>query len=207
MKKIIPFLIISSFLLGACGAVGSPAVDAPPTTSPEDIYATANALAVEMMAETQAAMPTNTLIPPTNTPPSPPTATLFVPTIVLTPTEIVLPTATSASSSAPSCMDKQLTSWPGESAILTVTNNVSDTTANVFLCITTDKEDLGFINIPVGTSGSATVPLGCYSATAWVTGSKNFNATTTFCINRPSKMQLVIEKNQIYYRSGCAPNC
>jgi len=81
MKRLIPFLLIISFLLSACGASSS-SKNATPTISVEDIYATANAINYDILTKTQAAMPTDTLVPPTDVPPPSPTAILAVaPTI------------------------------------------------------------------------------------------------------------------------------
>ncbi len=87
LRKLIPILAIFSIILVACGT------PAEPTLSPEQVSGTAIAMASTMIAQTQAAIPTNTPIPPTDTPsPTPlPTFTLEpLPTI-----EVVQPTATS----------------------------------------------------------------------------------------------------------------
>lgn len=87
LRKIILMLAMIAVLLTACGT------PAEPTLSPEQVSGTAISMASTMIAETQAAIPTNTPIPPTETPsPTPlPTFTLeALPTI-----ELILPTATS----------------------------------------------------------------------------------------------------------------
>jgi len=92
IKKTIFVLAILALLLTACGQ------QAEPTMSPEQVQQTAAAAAWTMVAQTQAAIPTNTPIPPTDTPsPTPlPTFTpLPLPTIeVATP----VPTAKPAGS-------------------------------------------------------------------------------------------------------------
>ena len=208
MKRLLSLLLLSSFLLSACGAFGATsAEDATPTYSTEDIRATADAMVYDMLTQTQAAMPTNTIIPPTNTPlPPQPTATFTtVPTLpaeTASPTAVLVPTSDTVS-----CSDKYLSGWTGDSVSLTVTNNVKGTEGSVYLCITTAAGEVGWLSIPVGKSGSASVPLGDYSATAWVTGKKDFNATTTFQLKNTASVQLVIENNSIILRAGCAPNC
>ncbi len=238
MKRIIPLMLIAAFLLSACGALEQTAgeivnSDATATISPEEIRATADAMVYDMLTQTQAAMPvlpTNTLLPqptatlaalePTSAEPAAaaegeasPTVALATQSAVETPTATLMPT-TAPAAAGNSCMDNQFASgeWTGGSAPLSVTNNVRGTTANVFLCIQTEYDGLGWINIyaPSG-SGSATVPYGCYTATAWVhddKNTKNFNAVTTFCISQDSAVQLVIEENrQLYFKAGCAPGC
>lgn len=88
LRKIIPIMAVVAILLTACGT------PAEPTLSPEQVSGTAISMASTMIAETQAAIPTNTPIPPTET--ASPTA---LPTFTLEPLpaiEIASPTATSA---------------------------------------------------------------------------------------------------------------
>ena len=73
------WIMAIAMIVGAC----SPAASAEPTISAEDIQSTAVAAAFTIVAETQAAIPTNTPIPPTDTP---------VPTPLPTDTPIPLPT-------------------------------------------------------------------------------------------------------------------
>jgi hypothetical protein len=221
MKRLIPTILILSILLSGCGALGAaPAADATATISPEEIRATADAMVYDMLTQTAAAMPTE--VPPTNTP-VPPAAT---PTITLVPTlsildgsptvsaiatsttaGFVIPTSTKASSSTYPCTEKPLTDWTGDSVQLSVSNYVKDSTANVFLCITTPYGEAGYISVPVVNVSSVQVPYGLYTATAWVDGKKDFNATTGFEIKSPGNVQIVIENGQIFFRAGCAPGC
>lgn len=86
LRKPILLLAVLAVLLTACGAQGTP------TLSPEESSGTAVAMASTIIAQTQAAIPTNTPVPPTETAsPTPlPTFTLEpLPTI-----EIASPTNT-----------------------------------------------------------------------------------------------------------------
>ena len=92
MKKLIIIMLASIFLLSACGP------DPEPTMSAEDVQGTAVAAAWTMVAETQAAIPTSTPIPPTETLPPTPIPTNTIPPLELpTQTPFVQPTATTAS--------------------------------------------------------------------------------------------------------------
>ena len=216
MKRFVPIILALSLFLSSCGALGAAApAETTPTLSVEEIRATADILAYIMLTQTAAAMPTNTNtpVPPTETPIPEPTATAtLIPAVVedTSPTPEataiveVVPTSTTASTSAFPCTEKPLTGWDGESVNIRVTNNVSGTTANVFLCIVTG-DDAGYISIPAG--GSAQVPYGYFTATAWVTGEKNFNATIGFEVKTFDSLQIVIEDGRIYLRAGCYPNC
>jgi hypothetical protein len=96
LKKIIPILLALTVLLTACGT------PAAPTMSPADVQGTAVSAAWTMVAATQAAIPTNTPLPPTEVPsPTPlPTFTLE-PLLIPTLPQLVLPTATTAAASDP----------------------------------------------------------------------------------------------------------
>ena len=221
MKRLIPFILILSIALSGCSALGldTVAVDATATISAEEIRATADVMVYDMLTQTQAAMPTNTMIPPTNTPLPAATATItLVPTLVIgdvaTATgavvapAVVIPTNTKAlSTSLYPCTEKPLLEWTGESVQLSVSNNVKNSTANVFLCITTPYGEAGYINVPVLKSNTVQVPYGVFTATAWVDGKRDFNATTGFAIKSSANVQLVIEEGKLFFRSGCAPDC
>lgn len=86
LRKIIPLMAVLAILLSACGAQGTP------TLSPEDVQGTAIGMASTMVALTQAAIPTNTPIPPTETP-SPTPLPTFTPEPLPT-IEVIQPTAT-----------------------------------------------------------------------------------------------------------------
>ncbi|MFN8433816.1 MAG: hypothetical protein U0V18_07340 [Anaerolineales bacterium] len=93
IKKIIPTLALFAVLLAACG--GQPAE---PTLSSEQVQGTAISAAFTMVAETQAAIPTSTPVPPTETP-SPTPLPTFTPLPLPTQAPIEFPTATTAASS------------------------------------------------------------------------------------------------------------
>lgn len=94
-KKIIPVLTLLSLLLAACGQ------QAEPTLSPEEVSGTAIAAAWTIVAQTQAAIPTNTPVPPTETP-SPTPLPTFTPEPLPT-IDIALPTATATSQAQGKC--------------------------------------------------------------------------------------------------------
>ena len=94
IKKIIPTLALLAVILTACG--GQPAE---PTLSPEQVQGTAISAALTMVAMTQAAIPTNTPLPPTEAPTFTPLPT-FTPFPSPTPDFALLPTATQAAASS-----------------------------------------------------------------------------------------------------------
>ena len=93
IKKIIPILALAAVLVTACGG------QAEPTLSAEQIQGTAVAAAFTMVAQTQAAIPTNTPLPPTETA-SPTPLPTFTLAPSATPDFALLPTATQAAASS-----------------------------------------------------------------------------------------------------------
>lgn len=94
MKKLMPILVLAAVLFSACGGQA-----AEPTLSPEQVQGTAISAAFTMVAQTQAAVPTNTLPPPTDTPAPTPLPT-FTPLSSPTTDFVLLPTATQAAASS-----------------------------------------------------------------------------------------------------------
>jgi hypothetical protein len=96
MKNLLIIILAGVFLVSACGPKPEP------TMSAEEVQGTAVAAAWTMVAETQAAIPTATPIPPTEIPsPTPvvPTNTVAPLVIPTQPLAVVQPSPTTASSS------------------------------------------------------------------------------------------------------------
>jgi hypothetical protein len=91
-KKIIPTLALFAVFVAACGGQTAP------TLSPEEVQGTAVSAALTMVASTQAAIPTNTPLPPTEVP-SPTALPTFTALPSPTPDFALLPTATQAAAS------------------------------------------------------------------------------------------------------------
>ena len=208
MKYFWIIFAIFSLALAAC----SPAPE--PTMSVAEVQGTAMAAAMTMVAETQAAIPTATPIPPTATP----TATSFltptntvVPLSLASPTQAisVLPTNTTAPSTGSNdpCL-QPLTSWEGESAQLTVRNNTNPKGSIILaLGFTTNTGQCGIISASFSNSATLTVPIGSFWASAFVTGKKDFKVFGGDVITRPGNYSLWIENESIILKAGCAPNC
>jgi len=211
MKRFWMILAITALLLTACGA------EPEPTMSPADVQSTAMAAAMTMVAETQAAAPTATT-PPTQEPTATPPPTNTVPPLILeTPTQGqgtqavgVLPTNTStqASSGSGDPCNKPLTSWGGESAQLTLRNNTKPKgTVTASLYFTTSFGDCGYISARFDNSTTLTVPVGTFSAGAFVDGPKDFKIFGGGTITRSANYSLWFENETIILKAGCAPNC
>ena len=210
MKHIWILFAVAALVLTACGP------EPEPTMSPADVQGTAMAAAMTMVAETQAAIPTATPLPPTE----PPTATPL-PTNTVLPFSITTPTATivqavnafptntpiPASGSNDPC-NQPLTSWGGESAQLSLRNNTKPKgMVTLSLYFTTSFGDCGYLSARFDGTTTMTVPIGTFSAGAFVDGKKDFKVFGGGEITRPANYSLWIENETIILKAGCAPNC
>lgn len=216
MKRITSVIIvILSLLISSCGS------SATPTVNPADIQTTAVAAAATSIAQTQAAIPTATLEPPTETP----TATLAptdtampLPTLdtsLVTPTldslaalPTLVPTFTPISSQSSNSNGDQcnqpLTKWEGPTATMTVDNETKPK-GNIVLSlyVVSDLGQCGYIYI---TSGGASGPVGQYSAGAFVDGKKSFKVFGGFRLTEGA-WHIVVRNNNIVALGSCYPHC
>jgi hypothetical protein len=202
-KHIGASMAILSLLIGACGAQPTE-----PVVSAEDIQITAMAAAFTIVAETQAAIPTNTQVPPTETlipTPLPTDTPIPSPTIdPLLPTETLALSLTPQSEASTDPCNQPLTSWQGDSAKLSIAYNYKpqgkDDNVIVSLWVMTDLGECGYLY------DLSTGPIGQYSAAAYIDGAKDFKVFGGFRIS-PGSWKLVISNDSIVAQSGCYPNC
>jgi hypothetical protein len=198
-KRVLILIAITALILGACGP------EPEPTMSPEQVQGTAMAVAQTMVAETQAAFPTATPIPPTETasPTLPPSQTpTFLSPLILD----AIPTNTVASTSGDPC-NQPLTQWDGESARLILRNNTKPKgLVTLSLYFTADAGQCGYIGAQFSNTTMLTVPTGVFSAGAFVDGKKSFKVFGGGRITSGS-WSLWIENESIILRAGCAPDC
>ncbi|MGE5775891.1 MAG: hypothetical protein ACM33V_06700 [Chloroflexota bacterium] len=193
MKHFSTFVIITvvALVVSACGA--EPAA---PTLSSADIAGTAQAAALTMIAQTQAAIPTNTPPPPTETasPTLPATNTpLPLPTQDLS---IPLPTDTKAPSGDP-CDTRQLAPKKGKSTIIRIWNSTkTPVTVSIYLNETKGHGECGYRSYNLAKNADVVITdlvYGCYNLWAWNTSGKpNFNSGGYGCINNPDKWTFII---------------
>jgi hypothetical protein len=173
-KSLLTTIAVLVLLLSACG------VKAPPTVDPAFVQASAVAAANTMLAMTQAAMPTETLVPPTDTPTDTPQPAPVLPPL---PTNPVLsipvlpsPTAVTSSSSGGECSGPIVAS-KGESLATVFINNKTNVLLQVSLYLAKNSwGDCGYWYSPAGIAphSSATAVLpdsnSCYHVTAFTLG-------------------------------------
>lgn len=196
-------MTILSLLISSCGAQPTE-----PGVSAEDIQTTAIAAAFTIVAETHAAISTNTPLPPTETAsPTPLPTETPIPSPTVDPllvTETLIPSLTPQSAASADPCNQPLTSWQGDSASLAIAYNYKpqgkDDNVIVSLWVMTDLGECGFLY------DLSTGPIGQYSASAFVDGAKDFKVFGGFRIS-PGSWKIVINNDSIVAQSGCYPNC
>ena len=210
-RNILILGVIFLLLVSAC------APGAAPTANPVDIQNTAAAAAQTMVAETQAALPTATTIPPTDSPsPTAPPAntpiplpTSGTPGLVSTPTGLpTLPAAqaqpTSNSGDSQGICNQALTSWQGPTANFAIANQTKPQgTIVLSMYVETEFGQCGYLVI---TGDSFSGPVGQYSAGAFITGKQNFKAFGSFRITA-GNWKVVVKNDSIDALGGCFPDC
>ena len=202
MKRVWIIIAIIALVLTAC------APKAEPTMSPADVQGTAMAAAMTMVAETQAAIPTATSIPPTAIPSATPFPTntlpaLAQPSLLGVPTTtqlfVVQPTNTKVTSAATSNLCNQpLMGWQGESATMFIKNATKPKgLVTLSLYFTTELGECGYIGTQFDSSTTIKVPMGIFSAGAFVDGKTDFKVFGGGEINRIANYTLWIENERI----------
>jgi hypothetical protein len=203
----VAFILLAS----ACAPQGTP------TPNPVDIQHTAEAAALTLVAETQAAVPTATSVPPTNppSPTSPPTSTPIPLPTSETPGALPpnAPTFTQAAPQARPTSDsgggenncnQPLTSWQGPTANFSIANQTKpEGTIVLSMYVVTELNQCGYLII---TGDSFSGPIGQYSAGAFITGKQNLKAFGSFRITE-GNWAIVVKNDSIEARGGCYPNC
>jgi len=193
--KTLSTIIITAIFISSCGA------EATPTISPVDVQNTAVAGAFTMVAETQAAIPTATPLPPTETP----TQTL-VPTNtpLASPTLEVAFTPTAASNAGGDPCNAPLGSTSGPQTRIRIANETGQPIGVWFYLTKTSFGECGYASIPPINKGGdyfLAIAQGCYAAGAWTTGDKKFtidNVRYPLCANNTDKWTLHITRDEIY---------
>lgn len=195
MKKILILALATSFLVGACGP------EPEPTLSVADVQATALAAAQTMIAETQAAIPTATPIPPTET---------ASPTLPATNTPVLLPTLELPTNLPPAqptaadiCNDPKhlIPGVDGPKTRYQIINENNVLVNGSLYLSKTPHGECGYRGFSVPKNGSIVLelPLGCYSAWAWSTDPKKpINvAGYGLCANNTDKWIIKITSSRI----------
>lgn len=208
MKRlsILTVLIVATLIVSACGA--TPAV---PTMSAVDVQNTAVAAAMTMIGETQAAIPTDTPLPPTEVPsqtPLPTDTAIPLPTLNVTLTSTIAPVSTTSSSSGGGgtdpCATRVLAPKQGRSTIIRVDNTTGvKVTVSLYLNETASHGECGYRSFELGKNNDIVfddLVQGCYNLWAWGNDSKTtVNVGGSGCINNSDKWTFEIRENLIKF--------
>ncbi len=181
-------LMILTMVMAACGATPTE-----PTMSAEDIQATAVSAAFTIVAETQAAIPTNTPVPPTDTPvPTPVITDTPVPSptleaILVIPTFTSVPTTVSNSSGGDPCNKPLSGNVSGHETKIRLQNETKgDLVISLYLNLTAFGE-CGYRGYNLGPKESTIITdlsTGCYNVSVFVTQpNKSTKSFGYGCIN------------------------
>jgi hypothetical protein len=200
-QNVLTLSVVLVLLVSACTA------QAAATVNPLDVQHTAEAAAFTKVAQTEEAMPTSTLKPPTET--STPTipATL-TPNVTFTANPL-LPTATglstvvsvNTSAATEANCNKPLTTWQGPTARFTIVNETRPKgTIVLSLYVVTELGECGYLT---DLSGG---PAGLYSAGAFVDGKRDFRVFGGFRI-RDGSYKITVRNDKILALGSCYPGC
>ena len=198
--QIASLIMAAAMVINACGPKAAEA----PTINAEEIQSTAVAAALTIVAETQAAIPTNTPLPPTDVPTStllPTDTPIPSPTIDPNlPTATSIPTQTAVGGGDP-CNAPLPGSISGKDTTIRLVNNTKgDLIVSLYLNITPFGE-CGYRGYNIGPQDSTLVtdlPQGCYNVSVFVNGPKNNTKAFGYgCINNPDKWTFFIDAEKV----------
>ena len=200
-------VVVIAMLISACGA---PA--ATPTINAVDVQNTAAAAAFTMVAQTQAAIPTNTPVPPTDTPtqtPLPTDTPLPLPTSALATSAVLSsPTTAPASSNSNSggdpCATRVLSHPEGKETTIRIVNTTKlGVTVSLYLNETASKGACGYRGFTLAKNDDIVytdLVQGCYNLWAWSENAKGkFTSSGYGCINNSDKWTFEVRENTIKF--------
>ena len=200
---------VIALLISACGAPPAPTMQA------VDVQHTAEAAAFTMVAQTQAAIPTNTPIPPTDTPsqtplptntplPLPTSATLATVSAVAAAPATVPVSTTAGNSGADPCLTRVLSDPPGKETTIRVVNTTKlAVLVSMYLNETASKGACGYRSFNLAKNNDIVftdLVQGCYNLWAWSENAKGkFYSSGGGCINNSDKWTFEIRESNIKF--------
>jgi hypothetical protein len=205
MKRLSIFtvIVLTTLIASACGAEPPP-----PTMNAVDVQNTAVAAALTMVAETQAAIPTNTPLPPTETPtetPLPTDTPLPLPTLNVTLTSTTAPVVSSnTNTGVDPCATRVLSPKKGRETVIRVVNATNVTiTVSMYLNETASHGECGYRGFTLSKNNDIVytdLVQGCYNLWAWSDDSKGkFRSSGYGCINNPDKWTFEVRADNIKF--------
>lgn len=192
-----------AILISAC----SPEVV--PTMNAVDVQSTAVAAAFTLVAQTQAAIPTATPLPPTELPtetPLPTNTPAALPSLEVTATTASLGSGAPAGGAATvdPCSTRVLSAPKGRETIIRIANlTKAPVTVSLYLDETAGQGECGYRAYNLSKSSDVVISdlvQGCYYLWAWSTDPKiAVNSSGSGCINNPDKWTFEISANSIKF--------
>jgi len=192
-------IFIVATLISACGSEVTPTINA------VDVQNTAVAAAFTLVAETQAAIPTATPLPPTEIPtqtPLPTNTPLILPTSAALATFTPVAVSTTSGGGDP-CLTRILSWSPkGRPATIRLVNTTrSSITVSVYLNETPDHFECGYRVYNIASRGDVIISdlvQGCYNVWAFNNDQKTpVNAFGSGCINNSDKWTFEIYQDSV----------
>ena len=203
MNRLFTFtlIIVATLLVSACGAPAAPTINA------ADVQRTAEAAAFTMVAETLAAAPTETPLPPTETPTQTAVATDTPLPSPTSPTLAVTFTSTSApvSNATGDPCNRTLAASPrGKETVIRIVNTTRVLVkVSLYLSETAAHGECGYRGYELSRNNDVVITdlvQGCYSLLAWSDDPKEkFSSSGGGCINNPDKWTFEISPSQIKF--------
>ena len=191
-------LIIFATFVGACGAEPPPA-----TMAALDVQNTAVAGAFTMVAQTEAAIPTATPLPPTETPTQTPLPTNTALALPQTQVATFTPAAAATTAGGDPCLTRILSESPkGQPAKIRIVNTTKvAVTVSVYLNETADHFECGYRVYNISARGDLMISdlvQGCYYFLAYNNDPKTpVNAQGYGCTNNPDKWTIEIYEGSL----------
>ena len=188
-------IVLAAIVLSACGEQPTP------TMSVADVQSTAVSAAFTIVAQTQAAIPTATPLPPTATPTQTPLPTN---TAAPLPTLAITLTNTPASTGGDPCATRVLGSPLGQATKILIDNQTRyPVQVSLYLNETAAHNECGYRGYSISRNGSVLIEdlvYGCYNIWAWSTDSGHpFQVSGYGCINNPDKWTFKINEATINF--------
>jgi hypothetical protein len=202
MKRIstLTRIVALTLIISACGA------PAAPTVNPVDVQNTAVAAAFTMVAQTQAAIPTATPLPPTETPTETPLPTNTpLPTLDVTLTPTVAPVSNnSGAATVDPCSTRPLSPQRGRETVIRVVNTTRVAiTVSMYLNATEAHGECGWRSFNLSRNNDivfSDLVQGCYNLWAWSDDPQGkFNSSGGGCINNPDKWTFEVSAASIKF--------
>jgi hypothetical protein len=192
-------ILVVGLIASACGAPAAPTINA------ADVQRTAEAAAFTMVAETLAAAPTATPLPPTETPtetPAPTDTPASLPTLEVT----LTPTTAAASNNTGGdpCATRVLSPKQGRETVIRVVNTTRVAiTVSMYLNETAAHGECGYRGFTLSRNNDIVftdLVQGCYNLWAWSDDPDGkFSSSGGGCINNPDKWTFEVSASQIKF--------